>query len=490
MLKGTDKGSFYNERFIRGMPFLAKKMNRIGGVKVVDASINNEPMLSKISDEHPPPQELSKDSLDYAVLDTINRCIQEEGPKAKMPFVHGAMAQERPNDKTNSNEQEQAEEETVPPQPQVPPSSVARAGPSNTSLSSLEHDSSDEANTTTNNPHTQDLLQQYQTHSNDQLNLNQATTPSQLEIQNQNQQISSLLLQAILHERNREATTPAHQHQAGQQQPQYSQASLPGAAISTRDATANIANILSLSGRTIPTIPTIAPQFAQAQTQAVASLLAYQQQIPGATAHQHQVQNPQPRPQGQAAYQQQRPLNTSAIPQANFSNNLNRMSSTGLFQSAVAPTESPTPAATPLSSSSLQVPSVNNTLQAASVSTNYDELLRQFSIYQAQQAAQNYASSMFNSALTNLAQGQMGQYAGLHQNQQTFNPQPNLPIQQSVTSLLANLGAQQLSQFSQLQHPQQQELTTDQQSRQNQPQNQQQQNPRETRETPREEDDD
>ena len=170
------------------------------------------------------------------------------------------------------------------------------------------------------------------------------------------------------------------------------------------------------------------------------------------------------------------------------------MSSTGLLQSAVAPTASPTPAATPaatpLSSSSLQVPSVNNTLQAASVSTNYDELLRQFSIYQAQQAAQNYASSMFNSALTNLAQGQMGQYAGLHQNQQTFNPQPNLPIQQSVISLLANLGAQQLSQFSQLQHPQQQELTTDQQSRQNQPQNQQQQNPRETRETPREEDDD
>ena len=30
MLKGPDKGSFYNERFIRGIPFLCRKMKRIG----------------------------------------------------------------------------------------------------------------------------------------------------------------------------------------------------------------------------------------------------------------------------------------------------------------------------------------------------------------------------------------------------------------------------------------------------------------------------
>ena len=49
MLKGPDKGSFYHERFIRGLPFLAKKMKRVGGVKAVDATVNNEPLLQQIS---------------------------------------------------------------------------------------------------------------------------------------------------------------------------------------------------------------------------------------------------------------------------------------------------------------------------------------------------------------------------------------------------------------------------------------------------------
>ena len=63
MHKGTDKGSFYNERFLRGMPFLSKRSKRVGGAKVeVDATINIEPDLHKISDIHPPPLEVPKDT--------------------------------------------------------------------------------------------------------------------------------------------------------------------------------------------------------------------------------------------------------------------------------------------------------------------------------------------------------------------------------------------------------------------------------------------
>ena len=88
MHKGTDKGSFFNERFLRGMPFLSKKLKRVGGAKVeVDATINNEPDLLTISDMYPPPLEVPKDTSDYIVLSIINRSIQEHGPKAKMPFI-------------------------------------------------------------------------------------------------------------------------------------------------------------------------------------------------------------------------------------------------------------------------------------------------------------------------------------------------------------------------------------------------------------------
>ena len=88
MMRGADKGSFYNERFIRGLPFLAKTMKRIGGAKLVESNnINHEPDLWKISAEHPTPQELSRDSLDYMILSAVNRCVDEGGPKAKMSFV-------------------------------------------------------------------------------------------------------------------------------------------------------------------------------------------------------------------------------------------------------------------------------------------------------------------------------------------------------------------------------------------------------------------
>ena len=88
MHKGTDKGSFFNERFLRGMPFLSKKLKRVGGAKVeVDATINNEPDLHQITRMYPPPLEVPKDTSDYIVLSIINRSIQEHGPKAKMPFI-------------------------------------------------------------------------------------------------------------------------------------------------------------------------------------------------------------------------------------------------------------------------------------------------------------------------------------------------------------------------------------------------------------------
>jgi hypothetical protein len=68
-------------------------MRRIGGAKIVkDININHEPVLWKISTERPIPAELSKNSFDYSVLNTINQVVQEGGPKAKMPFVHNTVS--------------------------------------------------------------------------------------------------------------------------------------------------------------------------------------------------------------------------------------------------------------------------------------------------------------------------------------------------------------------------------------------------------------
>ena len=57
-----------------------------------DMNITHEPVLWKISAERPVPAELSKNSLDYIVLNTINQVVQEEGPKAKMPFMHNIVS--------------------------------------------------------------------------------------------------------------------------------------------------------------------------------------------------------------------------------------------------------------------------------------------------------------------------------------------------------------------------------------------------------------
>jgi len=188
MLKGPDKGSFYNERFLRGMPFLSKKMKRIGGVKDVDASINNEPLLQKISDIHPPPQEVPRNTLDYLVLSTINRCIQEEGPKAKMPFVPGP-----PLAQSSSRKRKAESSDSKLPAASAPPSTLAAS--SNDSLSSLEdhqEESQEESNTAAQFGQTHhagsDLIQQHQPQQ--QLN-NQLLLPTQAVDQNQLQQIQS-----------------------------------------------------------------------------------------------------------------------------------------------------------------------------------------------------------------------------------------------------------------------------------------------------------
>lgn len=129
MHKGTDKGSFYNERFLRGMPFLSKKLKRVGGAKVeVDATINNEPDLLTISDMYPPPLEVPKDTSDYIVLSIINRSIQEHGPKAKMPFIKLPASNDSQHQSSKTSEANEDDRkvaaEALPPPPRPPSSTI------------------------------------------------------------------------------------------------------------------------------------------------------------------------------------------------------------------------------------------------------------------------------------------------------------------------------------------------------------------------------
>jgi len=94
MLKGPDKGSFYNENFLRGLPHLSKKMKRTGGVKIIDegkldTNIAHEPNLWAISEENPLPDFPEVGSLCLLALNAINHCVLEGGPKAKMPVLQG-----------------------------------------------------------------------------------------------------------------------------------------------------------------------------------------------------------------------------------------------------------------------------------------------------------------------------------------------------------------------------------------------------------------
>lgn len=90
MNKDQDRGSYYHECFLRGMPFLCKQMKRLGTAKKLLTG-NKEPILSEISAVRPVPDDVPSDSLAAIMLTAINKCIMEGGPKAKMPVVHEAM---------------------------------------------------------------------------------------------------------------------------------------------------------------------------------------------------------------------------------------------------------------------------------------------------------------------------------------------------------------------------------------------------------------
>jgi hypothetical protein len=259
LLKGQDKGSFYNERFIQGLPFLAKKMKRIGGAKIVeDINISHEPILWKISAERPIPAGLSKDSWDYIVLDTINKCIQEGGPKSKIPFVH--------NMKTVTYAKKDAREVALKaPAPRTDLSTSqggmlndfsltpARSASVTTSNIPSCHEQVSSIQEGLNNTHMEALLQQHQRMLHDHQGyagqLDQQTHMQQPLSQDQNQQANMLLLKLMLNERNQAATTLApQQHQAWLQH--QLQTAIPAA---------NTVNTISDAGRFpnahIPTSP-------------------------------------------------------------------------------------------------------------------------------------------------------------------------------------------------------------------------------------------
>ena len=92
MLKGSDKGFFYIENFLRGLLHLSKKMSCTGGVKIIDyvkldSNIACEPNLWMISEEHPLPKHVEPGSLGYVALKDINACTLDEGPKARLPVL-------------------------------------------------------------------------------------------------------------------------------------------------------------------------------------------------------------------------------------------------------------------------------------------------------------------------------------------------------------------------------------------------------------------
>jgi hypothetical protein len=281
LLKGPDKGSFYNERFIRGMPFLAKKMKRIGGAKIVeDINISHEPILWKISAEHPTPTGLSKDSMDYIVLNTINKCIEEGGPKSKMPFVH--------NMDTVTSVKKDAREVAMEACSQTDLSmpqgrmfnyftlNPARSASATASLSG--HDQVSSIQEGVNNTHMEALLQQHQRmlhgHHGYAGQLEQQSHMQQPLSQDQNQQVNSLLLNLMLKERNQVATTLApQQHQSW---PQHQlQTAIPAA-----DTVDTKSNDWRYPNAQIPTAPVAEPPFRQGNignTPNIASLLGLQQ---------------------------------------------------------------------------------------------------------------------------------------------------------------------------------------------------------------------
>ena len=284
LLKGPDKGSFYNERFIRGLPFLAKKMKRIGGSKIVESiNISHEPILSKISTERPTPAGLSKDNLDYIVLNTINKCIQEGGPKSKMPFVHNMDTVTYAKKDTREVAMEAAAPRTDLSMPQSGMFNYLTLTPARSvSATTLlnGHDQVSSIQEGLNNTHMEALLQQHQRnlhgHQGYAGQLNQQSHMQQPLSQDQNQQVNNLLLKLLLKKRNQAATTLApQQHQAW---PQHQlQTAMPAA--NTADT---ISNAWRYPNAHIPTSPAPVAEPPSLQgnignTPNIASLLGLQQ---------------------------------------------------------------------------------------------------------------------------------------------------------------------------------------------------------------------
>ncbi len=55
--------------------------------KKINTNPDHEPHLFDISIEHPVPQKVPPDNMNYTILDAVGRCILNEGPKARLPVV-------------------------------------------------------------------------------------------------------------------------------------------------------------------------------------------------------------------------------------------------------------------------------------------------------------------------------------------------------------------------------------------------------------------
>ncbi|KAL7534693.1 hypothetical protein ACHAXR_009380 [Thalassiosira sp. AJA248-18] len=419
MLKGPDKGSFYNERFIRGMPFLCKKLKRTGGAKLADTNINHEPMLPKISAEYPAPLELSKNTLDWISLNTINESIKEGGPNAKMPFVHNidAMYAHTKNEASAG----MASAPTTDNNPRNHDASILLGGgrgdttrTASSLSSSLNHDSSG-----LSHPQVQALLQEQHIRMQ--------------QLQSQNEQTTGLLLHMLKDkDKNRDAAvaTLSQQHQQQQHLTALSQA--------------NIANILRSAGHLSSPIPAAAA-FASAPPRQEGNIGAQQQ---------HQAQ------------QQQQPR--AAISQANIASIL---SSAGRFQSPPYPATSDI-AGVPLQGNlgplaqllGLQLGNNSGIVQPSIDSRINTDILGQhlFQASLAQQGQQQVnpnSLASLSSMLQNLTQTQSQPAArtpNLFQDLQRYQTAPSqiqVSPTDSVSSMLAYLGMQRQQQ-DQLTHPQ------------------------------------
>ncbi len=88
MRRGQNKGAFYNEYFLRGIPQLSIMMkhslaDRMREVSPIDS---HEPDLLLISNDHPLP-DLDEDDMYFHELSMVNRLIHDHGPRAKMAKV-------------------------------------------------------------------------------------------------------------------------------------------------------------------------------------------------------------------------------------------------------------------------------------------------------------------------------------------------------------------------------------------------------------------